>query len=608
MLGAPLGPSGTRAGDRVLVAAVDSPRMIAWTSARARPFAAGPVAAGPLGAGRLPLCACLALAGCVPADGDGSADVGPGVATLPDSSDSGEGSAADSVPLRLNELMAKNDSTAEDEHGREPDWVELVNLGDETIPLAGFGLATDPQGPRWPFPDAASIAPGEHRLVWLDERPELGPMHADLRLDADGGTLLLVHSEALGDVLVDQLDFPGLPADVAWGRFPDGGPFTSSTILATPGNANPQDPGLSADPSELLFPTDRVLRLDLSMPAASYDALASDAYTYAEGAVSFGGVTLSPVGIRIKGQYGSLRGLDDKAALKVSMDAFGGSARLRGLENLTLNNMVQDGSLVHETLAYAQFRDAGVPAPRTAHVALYLDGEYRGLYLHVETADETFLARWYEDPEGNLYEGEYGEDLTLDSYLELEQDERGSSDPDDYSDLAAVAALLALSPDEALVPELETLVDVDEVVAMWAVEVIIGHWDGYFWYPNNYRVFHDPSSGRISLLPWGVDQTYDYDGDHLEPRGALAAWCLEIPSVRARYLRALWRAAERMEALPLDTLAADTHARVLPWFDADPYKETSAASSELELYVTEAFLAERPGVILDRLFPDGPPE
>jgi hypothetical protein len=34
--------------------------------------------------------------------------------------------------------------------------------------------------------------------------------------------------------------------------------------------------------------------------------------------------------------------------------------RFQGLKKLTLNNMVQDKSMIHETLAYASFRSAGV--------------------------------------------------------------------------------------------------------------------------------------------------------------------------------------------------------------------------------------------------------
>lgn len=550
----------------------------------------------------------LAACGAVdPAPWPDSNWVDPGVAAVPSGDDTGP---ADDPVVRINELMASNDSTVEDERGEEDDWVELLNVSGEDLDLSGYGLQrSDPsgagEGAVWVAPEGTTLPPGGHLVVWLDGQPDQGGLHAPFTLDRSGGALqLLAPADAGGDV-VDRVAWSDLGTDVALARTPDAGPAWAPTIQATPGNANPHDPGSSLDPSDLLFDGTAVRRIDISLPPESRDALAADPYSYVPGAISFRGATLSPVGVRIKGQSGSYRPLSGKSALKIDLAAYGGTARLCGLENLTLNNMVQDGSMVHETLAYTQFRDMGVPAPRTAHVAVYLDGEYRGIYLHVETADELFLARWFDDAEGNLYEGEYGEDLTLDSYTRLEQDERGAHDPDDYSDLAALAALIDQEPDEALVDQLEALVDVDEVLAMWAVEVIIGHWDGYFWYPNNYRVYHDPSTGRLSLLPWGTDQTYDHRGDIEGADGALARWCLQVPSLRARYLLALWRAAERMQALPLDELATDTHALVAPWLAVDSYAEVTPAQSRSLLAATRAWLLERPDEVLDLLFPDG---
>jgi hypothetical protein len=37
--------------------------------------------------------------------------------------------------------------------------------------------------------------------------------------------------------------------------------------------------------------------------------------------------------------------------------------RVLGLENLTLNNMVQDPTMLHEVLGYRMYADAGVAVP-----------------------------------------------------------------------------------------------------------------------------------------------------------------------------------------------------------------------------------------------------
>ena len=59
------------------------------------------------------------------------------------------------------------------------------------------------------------------------------------------------------------------------------------------------------------------------------------------------------VGVRLKGGLGSFRPLAGKAAFKVKFNHSVAGQRFLGLKKLTLNNMVQDKSMIHETLAYA---------------------------------------------------------------------------------------------------------------------------------------------------------------------------------------------------------------------------------------------------------------
>ena len=79
--------------------------------------------------------------------------------------------------------------------------------------------------------------------------------------------------------------------------------------------------------------------------------------------------------MRLKGQA-SFRPLGKKAAFKVK---FPEANRLLGLKSMTLNNMVQDASMVHETLGCRQAarRDRGQVAGTTAARL-----RPRGLTLH----------------------------------------------------------------------------------------------------------------------------------------------------------------------------------------------------------------------------------
>ena len=551
--------------------------------------------------GALPIL--LLTLACAPSEATfrASAAERPSASTAPPSADDGEQTGA----LLLNEMMASNDSVVMDEHLDADDWVELYNASDAAISLDGWSLSHEDRGcPGWALPADGTLESGGRLLVWLDDEPDEGSLHADFSLDAEEGSLRLC---APGDLAADSLSWSDLPSDLVLARFPDGGALVAESARATPNNPNPWDPGTDLDPSDALFDPDHVLTVELWLPDDSLAALQQDPYTYVEGAIGFQGVWLEPVGVRVKGQWGSYRTLDQKVALKVKLDEYDSELRLRGLSHLTLNNMVQDPSTVRERLAYTLFRDAGVPAPRTGYVALYLNGEYRGLYDDVETIDETFLGRWFEDAQGNLYEGAYGQDLTEGSYTSLLLHQQGDDDVAAYSELAVLAALLAQEPSEARVAELEALVDVDSVLRMWAVEVLTGHWDGYFYYPNNYRVYHDPSTGLLTLLPWGTDQTFSWTGSLDLPAGDLAAWCLEIPSLERRFELALWDAADRERALGLDEDAEAAWTLAEPWLEADPYKETTMDSALYYYEYALDFVHTWPDAVAAELFPDGEP-
>ncbi len=142
--------------------------------------------------------------------------------------------------LVLNELMASNTSTATDEAGDYDDWIEITNAGTSSVDLGGLGLTDHLEGtPDFVFP-AMSLAPGECVIVWADEEPAEGDLHAPFRLDADGEDIYLTD----GAVIIDQVTYPELAANISWGRWPHGTGDWAMLSLATPGaeNQNPEVP------------------------------------------------------------------------------------------------------------------------------------------------------------------------------------------------------------------------------------------------------------------------------------------------------------------------------------------------------------------------------
>ncbi len=53
---------------------------------------------------------------------------------------------------------------------------------------------------------------------------------------------------------------------------------------------------------------------------------------------------------------------------------------------------------------------------------------------------------------------------------------------------------------------MEKLLDVDRFISYVVCEMITVDWDGYPSKCNNYRIYHDPKTNKITFIPSGMDQ------------------------------------------------------------------------------------------------------
>jgi len=357
------------------------------------------------------------------------------------------------------------------------------------------------------------------------------------------------------------------------------------------------------DPAASIYEPETVVAIELTLPQASIEALEAKPDEYQPGTFSLAPTDGTPagvgeastpieVGIRLKGQA-SFKALTGKAAFKVKFNELVKGQKFLGLKKLTLNNMVQDPSMVHEALAYEAFRAAGVAAPRTGYAYVRVNGEDYGLYLNVETLDDVGLARWF-GATAHLYEGSYGSDVTPGGAAAFEVDE---GDEENRSDLEAlIAAANGTTGDWS--DGMAGVADLSQMVRMWAAERYIGHWDGYsgaegkFW-PNNFYLHSDPA-GEFEMLPWGTDHAWgnrlSFEGD----AGLLFDRCLADASCSAAYETGLSDASAAVATLDLDSRAAAIAELLLPWQEMDPRQEQTVAQIAEAVEATRAFIAARP--------------
>ena len=274
---------------------------------------------------------------------------------------------------------------------------------------------------------------------------------------------------------------------------------------------------VQADP----FEVDRLLDVKVAMPAADWKKMRYEhhdlfglitprkpgkprpnPYHYFKGNVTIGGKLFKNVGLRKKGLLGSVNA--QRPSIKINFDKFGTEQEFEGVSLMTLNNNDTDASLVKQHMAYELFRKAGIPAPRCSFARVTVNGEYLGVYSHVESVRKDFLKRHFTKASGNLYEGQIS-DFTEKAVGTF--DAKTNAKKNDRNDLLKATKALAV-PDEQLFDAVGKVVNLDDFYRYWAMEGLIGFNDGYSGNQNNFFIYHDPESGRFKFIPWGADGVF----------------------------------------------------------------------------------------------------
>jgi len=153
----------------------------------------------------------------------------------------------------INEIMADNSLSFEDEDGDYPDWIELYNLGPQSVDLSGWHLSDDLEEPlKWSI-GTATIGPGDFLLVFASGKDRNGPgeLHVDFRINTDGEHILL--SDDMGQ-LIDLYEPVELEDDLSYGNEVDGQSGSRVRfLLSSPLASNSEGIVLPTDPITIGF-------------------------------------------------------------------------------------------------------------------------------------------------------------------------------------------------------------------------------------------------------------------------------------------------------------------------------------------------------------------
>ena len=155
-----------------------------------------------------------------------------------------------------------------------------------------------------------------------------------------------------------------------------------------------------------LFATDRVHTIDIVMNDWEGFIETCENEEYSMCSVVIDGENYSNIGIRAKGNtsLSNVSQMDsDRYSFKLEFDQYDSTKSYHGLDKISLNNIIQDNTYMKDYLVYRMMGEFGVAAPLCSYVYITVNGEDFGLYLAVESIEESFLQRNYGNDYGELY-------------------------------------------------------------------------------------------------------------------------------------------------------------------------------------------------------------
>lgn len=402
----------------------------------------------------------------------------------------------------------------------------------------------------------------------------------------------------------------------------------------------------SDDGSTTLFNDDIVHDIRLDFSNSVYDAINAQARPqgctplqrdYHPATVTYDDQVFEHAGLRGKGGCGSSRRLNQKSSFKSNLswddpniDGCAETRRLYGLKRLALNNQVQDPTYISERLTYFLYKKMGVASARVAAMRTTVNDDYWGLYLNVETMDRRFLSRWFESNDGMLYEGTYACDF--DDLNNVPDDEDGvacftkkfstdecstdrgpDADPTTFALLRNMMGEVSALSNSNFYPAITEIFDFEQYLKLWAVDTVVDSFDSYHYrIGNNYRVYHDPSTDKWTMLPQGVDQTFGSgDRRYMNPFSSNKAFlprrCINNDACKAAFVVKLREALAIFESTDLKAMVRTIQNQIRDDIRDEPSGRRERPFSEWQPAVDKMieFIDDRPGEIRQYLEDEG---
>lgn len=228
--------------------------------------------------------------------------------------------------------------------------------------------------------------------------------------------------------------------------------------------------------------------------------------------------TVDSIGFRLRGNTSREA---QKKSFKISFNGIIKGRKFYNVEKLNLNGEHNDPSIIRSKICWDYYQAIGMHSSRASHAAVYINGEYYGLYISVEHIDDEFIKKNFSDNSGNLWRCIWPADLTYrgnnesDYYpyagVDKPYELKTNVESYDYSKIVELISKINLTPSETFGDSLETILVIPEFLKYLAMNVLVGSWDDYWSLMNNYYIYYEPKVNKFHWIPYDYDNTFGVD-------------------------------------------------------------------------------------------------
>ncbi len=237
-----------------------------------------------------------------------------------------------------------------------------------------------------------------------------------------------------------------------------------------------------------------------------------------EGTITIDGQVYRQSGLRFRGnssyQYGMKRN-----PFHLKLDKVNKDQNHQGHRTIKLSSALRDPSMVREAL-FLEIASKYVPAPAAAYTRLYVNDEYQGIYLLIESVDTAFLFRNYganrmprlykagvDHPKKNEMKGcleQTGGSLQLEANADcLQKSFEIETDDTDYKPLFQLTQ--ALHGD---IKNLKNILDVDQTLWMLALNNVMVNLSSYLGKPTDNFYLYQDGFGKFHPIFWDLNLAF----------------------------------------------------------------------------------------------------